>query len=421
VSRQHRIVGRSDWAYAIRRTGHSFARVRGWDSAASLTFFSALTLFPAALAVMSALAVVDGSRAVGFVLQVVDEIGSADMVETIRRPLEQFTNLGNPGGTFLVGFALTLWTGSAYTTAFGRAVNTLYGVQEGRRIWKFRSLMLAVTLLLTVGMAAALLLLFATPRVAAAAGRVAGIGEPWVTLWNVARWPALLLLAAALIAMLYYFTPTVDRETAPWFSAGAVLALAGWTLGTAGFWLYITGLAHYDELYGWAGGAVVVLLWLFLSNLVLVLGAGLDAELTRVHHLRAGIPSESTIRVPMRDTSRNLVLARSLARDEADGRAIREESEALLEAGLPVVNLPVPLEAVRRRLSAMNERDAQTPDEAAVEGDFSTPADPDLRGSGTTDYTTPGEPITDDEHSEAGTDEESVARRITPGNPIEES
>jgi membrane protein len=315
-----------DVAYALRRTGHAFIRTRGIDTAAGLTFFAAITLFPAALAVISALAIVDGSRAVDFVLRVVSEIANDDMVETVRGPLEQFTSLPEPGLAFLVGLGLALWTGSAYTTAFGRAMNTLYGVQEGRRIWKFRGLMLAVTLIETFGLALALLLLLGTPRVAGAIGRVTGIGEPWVTVWNVARWPVLLVLAAALIALLYYWAPTVERQTRPWFSPGAALAIVGWAIGTGLFWLYVSGFAHYGELYGWVGGALVLLLWLYGSNLVLVLGAGLDAELIRVRQLRAGIESESVIRVPMRDTARNLILARSLAQDEADGRAIREEA-----------------------------------------------------------------------------------------------
>lgn len=317
---------RSDVVYALRRTGHSFIRTRGIDTAASLTFFSAITLFPAALAVISALAILDGSRAVDFVLRVIGEVANDDMVDAVRGPLEQFTSLPEPGLAFLAGLGLALWTGSAYSTAFGRAVNTLYGVQEGRRIWKFRGLMLAVTLLQTCGIAIALVLLLCTPRVAEAVGRVAGVGEPWITAWNVGRWPLLTVLSAALIALLYYWTPTVDRQTRPWFSPGATLALIGWAVGTGGFWLYVSGFAHYGELYGWVGGALVLLLWLYGSNLVLVLGAGLDAELIRVRQLRSGIESEVTIRVPMRDTARNLILARSLAGDEADGRAIREEA-----------------------------------------------------------------------------------------------
>ncbi len=276
--------------------------------------------------------------------------------------------------------------------------------------------MLAVTLLLSVGLALGLLLLLGTPRVASAAGRLAGVGEPWITVWNAARWPALLLLAAALIALLYYFTPTVDRQTAPWFSAGAVLALAGWAVTTGGFWWYVTVLAHYGDLYGWAGGALVVLLWLFLSNLVLVLGAGLDAELTRLDQLRRGIHSESAIRMPMRDTTRNLLIARSLSRDEAEGRAIREESASRRRKDGPVAR-----EGAGRRLSLMDERNSELPDERAVEQDFSIPADADYRTPAEADYTTPGDPISGEEHLEERDEEELTRRTATPGNPIEEN
>lgn len=413
MTRGPRLVRPRDWSYAVRRTGHSFVRVGGFDAAAALTFFAALTLFPAVLTVMSALAVVHRERALDFVLKVVGEVASAEMVDTLRGPLEQFLTLPNPGAAFLAGFALTLWTGSAYTTAFGRAVNMLYGVHEGRRIWKFRTLMLAVTLLLTMGTTVELVLLLGTPPVAAAAAELAGVGEPWVTAWNLARWPVLVLLAAALIALLYFWTPTVDRQTVPWFSSGAILALVGWAAGTAGFWLYVLGFSHYNELYGWVGGALVVLLWLFLSNLVLILGAGLDAELTRVMHLRLGIESEATIRVPMRDTERNLIIARSRARDEAEGRAIREESklEPVLAAEPPPI-LPGAAERLRRRLGGMNSRDDGTPDEPAVHNTFSTPAD--------ADFTTPGNPIESDEHLDELDEDRATRDHETPGDPLTE-
>jgi membrane protein len=271
--------------------------------------------------------------------------------------------------------------------------------------------MLAVTVVLTLGLSVELLLLLGTPRVAAAAGRLAGVGEPWITTWSILRWPVLVLLAAALIALLYFYTPTVDRQTIRWFSSGAILALAGWTLATAGFGAYVTTIGHYNQLYGWVGGALVVLLWLFLSNLVLVLGGGLDAELTRVTQLRLGIQSESTIRVPMRDTERNLILARSLARDEAEGRAIREEAEREPAEDRDRI-LAGDAGRLRRRLSAMNSSERETPNERAVEEDFSTPAD--------ADFTTPGNPIADVEHLEELDEAQTTRRPETPGDPLSE-
>ena len=324
-----RLIGRREVAYAFRRSGHSFIRARGFDSAAALTFFSALTLFPASLSALSLFGIIGGDddSAIDFVLSVVDEVADDSTVEAVHGPLQQLANIPNPWLAFAAGVIVLLWVGSAYATAFGRALNGLYGVQEGRRIWKFRGLMMVVAACLGAGMALAIFLLLGTPSVADATAQIGGFGEPWITTWNVARWPLLLVLAATMIAALYYWTPTVDRQSTPYFSYGAVLALIGWALATGGFYIYVTHVAHYDELYGYLGGALVVLLWLYISNLVLIYGAGLDAEFVRVRQLRSGIESEVAIRVPMRDTSRNLAIARSLARDEAEGRAIRVEAD----------------------------------------------------------------------------------------------
>lgn len=321
-------LGRREWIHVFTRTGHSIIRNRAIDAAAALTFFAALSLFPASLSIISAFALGGGdSGAVLFIQDLVAEVANGSAVDTLRAPLEELTSIHNPGLALALGLWLALWTGSAYATAFGRATNALYAVQEGRRIWKFRGLMFIVAAVLIAGLAAAVLLLAGTPRVASGTAEVLGFGEPWVTLWLIARWPLLFALACALIAVLFYWTPAVRRQNVPLFSVGAVIALLGWAVGTAGFLLYVTRLAHYGEVYGWLGGALVMLLWLYLSNFALILGGTVDAELVRVRQLLDGLPSEEVIKVPMRDTSRNLVIARSLAADEAEGRRIRERAD----------------------------------------------------------------------------------------------
>ncbi|MET0590465.1 MAG: YihY/virulence factor BrkB family protein [Naasia sp.] len=322
--------GRREWLYVLRRTGHSLIRVRLIDSAAALTFFSAITLFPGALAVLSAFALGRGDNAaIGLVQDVTAQVVGADAGRIVREALEQLTRSDNPGWTLTIGIVLLLSTASAYATAFGRATNTFYGVQEGRRIWKFRGLMIIVAAILIAGMAVAIPLLMGTPTVAAAAADVLGIGEPWITVWSVGRWPVLIALGSALIALLYFWTPTIERQSVPLFSWGSLIALIGWGIATGLFVFYVTRFAHYGETYGWLGGALVLLLWLYLSNFVILLGAVLDAEIVRMRQLLDGIPSEEVIKVPMRDTARNLVIARSLAADEREGREIREAADRL--------------------------------------------------------------------------------------------
>lgn len=320
--------GRREWLYVLRRTGHSLIRVRLIDSAAALTFFAAITIFPGTLAVLSAFALGDGDGAAIGVLQEIASLVLGDETgQILREGLEQLLRADNPGWTLTVGIVLLLSTGSAYVTAFGRAVNTFYGVQEGRRIWKFRGLMVVVSAVLVVGMAVAIPLLMSTPTIVTATANVLGIGEPWITVWVVGRWPVLIALGSAMIAVLYYWTPTIERQSVPLFSWGSIVALVGWGIATAAFVIYVTQFAHYSQTYGWLAGALVLLLWLYLSNFVILLGAVLDAEIVRMRQLLDGIPSEEIIQVPMRDTSRNLVIARSLAADESEGRQIRLEAD----------------------------------------------------------------------------------------------
>lgn len=316
-----RALTRSDWQFAARRAWHGFVRHRGIDSAAALSFFSAIALFPMALAVVSAFAIGNGKRgAADAILDIVDEVLQESTVETIKEPLIQLFTVANPGIALAIGIVLSLWSLSSYATAFGRAVNTAYEVQEGRQIWKFRGLMLVLAVFLVAAFAAIAVLLLTTDRVTAAVG----IAEPWRTVWALARWPVLAVLFTLLIAVLYYVTPNVRHHRIRWVSFGALFAIVAWGVATAAFIVYVSTVGTYDRVYGWLGGGLALLLWLYITNLVLVLGAEVDAELVRVRQLRAGIPAEEVVQLPMRDTARNLMLARQRAKDEADGRLIRE-------------------------------------------------------------------------------------------------
>jgi membrane protein len=316
---------RAAWRYAARRAWHGFMRHRGIDSAAALAFFASLSVFPAALTVVSAMAIGNGKRdAATVILEVIDEVAQESTVETIRGPLTQLFTVTNPGIALGVGIVLSLWTMSGYATAFGRAVNSVYEVQEGRQIWKFRGLMLVLAAFLLVMFGAIVTLLVTTPRLASAIGQSLGIGEPWITAWSVGRWPVLVVLVALVVAVLYYFTPNVRHERMRWVSYGALFVIVAWALATAGFGLYISLIGQYDKVYGWLGGGLVLLLWLYLSNLVLVLGAEVDAEGVRLRQLNAGLPAEEVVQLPMRDTTRNLMLARQRAADIEDASRMRD-------------------------------------------------------------------------------------------------
>jgi len=314
------------WKLAAIRAWHGFVRHRGIDSAAALTFFSLLATFPVALTVVSAFAIGNGKKnAADAILDIVGEVVQPETVETLRAPITELFSVTNPGIALAIGIALALWTVSGYATAFGRAVNSAYEVQEGRQIWRFRGTMLLLAVFLLVLASLIFVLLLTTQRVATAIAHSAGIGEPWITVWSIGRWPVLLVLVTLVIAVLYYVTPNVRHERMRWATFGAGFVILVGIIATAGFALYVATVAQYDKIYGWLGGAIVLMLWSYVINLVLVLGAEVDAEAVRMRQLTAGIDATETIQLPMRDTTRNLMLAGQLTDDVAAARGVLDE------------------------------------------------------------------------------------------------
>lgn len=321
------VVGARDpipWRYALRRTYHGFYRHRTIDSGASLAFFSTLALFPGALAVVSAVSLgqSDGD-AVADILRIATIALGPNTAQSLKSPLESLLSLSSPGVTLGIGLALTLWSLSGYTSAFGRAMNTIYDIQEGRRFVRFRSSMLLLSLVLMVVFGAIAAILLITPSIAMAIGDQFRFGGILVALWNVLKWPVLVGLVVLAIALLYYFTPNIQHPEVRWVSYGALFAIAGWALATLGFAIYVVTFTHYDRVYGILGGAVVMLLYAFVSNFVLVLGGELDSQIIRVRYLQSGVEAEGMIPLPVRSSARTLAMARHLSLDQTDGRTMR--------------------------------------------------------------------------------------------------
>ena len=320
-------LGRRDWSYILRRARHGFVLHRGIDAAAGLTFFTTLAFFPTALSVVSAFALADNdSSATDDILAVVGEFVTTDTVDTLRNPLESLLTIDYPWLAFAIGIVLTVWSVSSYATAFGRAMNVVYEVGDGRRVILFRLLMMAVSVVITLGFGAIVVILLTTPRAAAVLGKAMGIDEPWIVLWNIGKWPVLAIIAFCLIALLYYATPNVRHSRARWVSWGALFAIVAWAIGTTGFAVYVLTVSTYDRVYGWIGGGIVLLVWFYLTNIVLIFGAEVDAELVRARQLAAGIEAEVRVQLPERSTVRTDRLAVIRERDEQRGKDIREKS-----------------------------------------------------------------------------------------------
>lgn len=309
--------------YVLRQTARQFGRDQCTDLAAALTYYAVLSLFPALVVVMSLLGVLgQGQRTADAILQIIDDISPGAAVEVLRQPIEQLVNAPSAGLTLVAGIVGALWSASGFVGAFGRAMNRIYEVDEGRPAWKLRVQQLLLTLVGLVVAAAVALLLAVSGPVAEAVGGYLGVGATGLAVWNIARWPALLVLVVIGVAMLYYISPNVRQPKFRWISVGAAIAILTWVCASLGFGFYVANFGNYNKTFGTLAGVIVFLLWLWLTNLALLFGAEVDAELERGRQLQAGIKAEETLQLPLRDTS-------AIEKNEAKDRQNRRRGRML--------------------------------------------------------------------------------------------
>ena len=257
-----------------------------------------------------------------------ERIGQQDAVDQLRQPITQMTESRAAGLAVVFGLLGAVWSASGYVGAFGRAMNRIYEVDEGRPFWKLRPLNLAITVVAVVLAAVVLLGLVVTGPFARELGETLGIGDTAVTLWNIVKWPILLLVVTFLVAVLYYATPNVQQPKFRWVSVGAGLAIVVWILASLAFGVYVANFGSYNQTYGALAGVIILLLWVWLTNLALLLGAEIDAEIERSRQLQAGIEAEEVLQLPPRDTRRSEAEAAKLDEQIEQGRELREEATA---------------------------------------------------------------------------------------------
>ena len=318
------------WLYVLRKTWHEFGEDQCTDLAAALTYYAVLAVFPAMLALVSLLGVIDqGQNAVDKVIETLKPLVSNDMLtNTIKPALDEIAQSQSAGLALVIGIVAALWSASGYVGAFGRAMNRIYEIDEGRPFWKLRPIMLLLTVV-AVGLAAvALMMLIVSGPVAQSLGNVIGLGDTAQTVWSIAKWPILGLIVVLVVGLLYYATPNVQQPKFRWISVGAGVAILVWVLASVGFAFYVAHFSSYNKTYGSLAGVIVTLLFLWITNLALLFGGELDAELERGRELQAGIAAEEELQLPARDT-RNIKKARKKRdKDIALGRRIRHQAKA---------------------------------------------------------------------------------------------
>ncbi|MGW4826822.1 YihY/virulence factor BrkB family protein [Amycolatopsis japonica] len=296
-------LSKRSWWQVLKRTVKQFQRDNLTDWAATLTYFSVLSIFPA-IVVLTAMLGLLGPAATQTLIDNINTLvpgqGRDILVNAIR---EVGRSQGLAGPVAIVGVAGALWTASGYVGAFMRASNAIYEMPEGRPIWKTVPLRLVLTLAVVVLLAVCAVGVVATGGVAERVGRLLGVGSAGVLVWDIAKWPVIALLVSLAFALLYWAAPNVKHPGFRWLSPGGVLAVVVWVPASAGFAFYVGNFGSYNKTYGTLAGVIVFLVWLWISNIAVLLGAEFDAELARGQRIETGQPSEREPFLPPRDTS----------------------------------------------------------------------------------------------------------------------
>jgi membrane protein len=293
---------RRSWWEVLKRTVAEFKDDNLTDWAAALTYYSILSIFPALLVIVSVLGLV-GQSATQPLIDNISTVAPGAAQEIVT---DAITNLqrsqGAAGVLFVVGLAAALWSASGYVAAFMRASNAIYDVEEGRPIYKTLPVRVGLTFVLLVLLAISAIGVIVTGGLAEKVGDLVGVGQTAVDVWGIAKWPVLLLIVSFMFALLYWAAPNVKSSGFPWVSPGGLLAVLGWVIASAAFAFYVANFGSYNKTYGALGGVIIFLIWLWISNIMVLLGAEFNAELERGRAIQSGMrPPDKEPYVEQRD------------------------------------------------------------------------------------------------------------------------
>ena len=290
------------WWGTLKRTGKGFQDDNLTDWAAALTYYGVLSIFPALIALVSILGLI-GRSVTQPLLRNLTAAAPGPAREIFTSAINGLEHSkGAAGVLMVVGIATAIWSASGYVGGFMRASNAIYEMEEGRPIWKTRPIQVSVTIVLMILLVVSGIAVVFTGGLAQQVGRLIGVGGTAVTVWDIAKWPVLVLVVSLMFSILYWAAPNVRHPGFRWLTPGGLFAVLVWIVASGAFAAYVANFGSYNKTYGTLGGVVAFLVWLWISNLAVLLGAELNAELERGRELEAGQPAERDLQVEPRDT-----------------------------------------------------------------------------------------------------------------------
>ncbi len=283
---------RRGWPGVLKRTFREYQDDNLGDLAAALTYYGIQAIFPGLIALVSILGLI-GRSATQPLLNNLGKLAPGPAHQIFANAIHGLqSSRGAAGVLFIVGIVGAIWSASGYVAAFMRASNVVYEVKEGRPIYKTIPVRLGTTIVLMALLVVGAFAVVVTGGLARQVGNLIGLGSSAVQVWDIAKWPVLVVLVAVMVSILYYATPNVKHPGFSWLSPGSLFAVAVWIIASALFALYVANFSSYNKTYGALAGVIIFLVWLWLSNVAILLGAELNAELARGRAMVAGHPAD---------------------------------------------------------------------------------------------------------------------------------
>ena len=294
-------LSKRTWIGTLKRTLREFKEDDLTLLAAALTYYGILSLFPALLVLLALLGLA-GQSTIDTLLENVGAITPSATNDVITNAVRNLQSSNSSAGlAFIVGLAGALWSASGYVGGFMKAANIIYEVEEGRKFWKLKPLQIFVTVVIVILTTLIIIAVVVSGPIAERVGAVVGLGDTAVTVFNIVKWPVIALIVSQIFAFLYWVSPNVKQPGYRWISPGGFLAVALWIVASGAFAFYVANFGSYSKTYGSMAAVIIFLVWLWITNLVMLLGAEFNAEVERGRQIEGGHDPEVEPFLPHRE------------------------------------------------------------------------------------------------------------------------
>jgi membrane protein len=265
------------WGQILQRTIKEAIGDNVLGMAAQLAYYFFFALFPALLFLLAVASYFPIDTLIDDIVAMLGGFAPPEVLTIITEQIRTLSE-GEQGGLLTLGFLLAIWSSSAAMTAIIDTLNHAYDIEEGRPWWKVRLTAIALTIGLALFILVSFALILLGPTAARWIEQATTLGDVFVWTWMILQWPVAFAIVSVGFAIVYYYAPDAEQDWV-WLTPGSILATLLWLVASLGFKFYVANFSSYTETYGAIGAVMVLMLWFYISGLVILFGAEMNAEI----------------------------------------------------------------------------------------------------------------------------------------------